>query len=279
VQRTSYHAELIGRATAEQIKDVCLYGRYGLPFRHNGQVRIVPLQKEVIDDSVLVFTDEGPEPNIVISREGSELYWSQTDLAELTNEIVFLFEDAAHDNVERPMTFSDQPAQVAAAEALGDTGVHVVQKRYSASGAGGITSEGEAIRCGWMLLNLGEFDSGGLKNNLRVRFITNIFETLNLRRYQLIKIVSSKIEGFGFQYFRVMDRQRKSDLYAEVIAQAYPADYYAEMENVVDPPNLSSGLVLPNIGGRPGRRPEPIGLLFLTHTNDEIQFQLQQSQF
>ena len=233
VKRSNFNAELVGRPGSQQFSDVCLFGRYGRPFRHNGKVRAVPLRREVIDESIPVFTDEGPDANVVINEEGSQLFWSKIDEAELTNEITLTFEDAGHGNVERPLTFKDQRAQKAAARALGDTGVHVVTKPYSALG---ITDEGEAIRAGWMLLWLGEFDQGGTRNNLRVRFLTNVFEALNLRRYQLIKVESSKITGFEdpdgnpFVYFRVMDRSRESDLYAWVECQAYSEAVYDEME-------------------------------------------------
>ena len=232
-KRSDFNAELNGRPASQQFSDVCLFGRYGRPFRHNGKVRVVPLRREVLDESIPVFTDQGPDANIVITEEGSQLFWSKIDEAELTNEIALTFEDAQHGNVERPLTFKDQRAQKAAARALGDTGVHVVPKPYSALG---ITNEGEAIRAGWMLLWLGEFDQGGTRNNLRVRLLTNVFETLNLRKYQLIKVVSPKIEGFTdpdgnpFVYFRVMERSRESDLYAWVECQAYSEAVYEEME-------------------------------------------------
>lgn len=274
VPRSNFSAHLVGRPSADQIRDICLFGRYGLPFRHNGKVRQVALKKEAIDDSIPVFTDEGPGANIQITKEGSQLFWSQIDPAELVNQIVLTFEDRAHNNIERPLTFNDRPAQKAAAAALGDTGLHVVPKPYSAVG---ITDEGEAIRWAWMCLALGEFDEGGLKNNLRVRFVAPFFEVLNLRRYQLIKVVSRKIDGFGFEYFRVMDRRRRGDLFYEIIAQAYPADYYEEMEDVGNPPVLFGGSPGANPGGRPGDRPELIGFSSLTHTADRVLFTLQQS--
>jgi hypothetical protein len=281
---TTYNAELVGRAGAEQIRDVCLFGSYGLPFRHNGKVRIVPLTKEDVDDpSIPVFTDEGPDANIVIGKEGSQLFWSQIDLAELPNELVLTFEDAARDNTERPLTFKDAKAQRRAASSLGDTGIHVVPKRLSASGVGGITTEAEAVRMGWQILDLGEFEGGGIWNNLSWWFLTDIFEALPLRRYQLIKLVSSKNAGFGdplgrpFTFFRVMHRRRLSDLYARVEVQAYNHHYYAETVGAPEPPVLVSPIIIPNPGGRPGERPEPIGLEIIGHGLDRLEFKLQPS--
>ena len=277
-KRSSLNVELLGRPTNDQIADVCLFGRYTKPFRHNGYTRVLPLRKEVIDDSILVFTDQGRDANIVPCPDGdSQLFYSYKSDADLCNEIVMTFEDANHQNVARPLTFSDQPAQKKAAEALGDTaGVHVVSKPYSALG---ITNEGEAIRVGWMLLHLGEFDEGGLANNFRAHFITPFHEALNLYKSKLIRVVSPKIEDFGFEYFRVVERRRRSDLQVEVIAQAYPVDFYEQWENAEQPPPLDGSVALGNPGGRSSDLPEAIGFATLSHTSDRIYGRLQPSTF
>lgn len=274
--RSTFNAELMGRPGSQQFSDVCLFGRFGKPFRHNGQVRAVPLRAATQEElnAAPVFTDEGPDANIVITGEGSQVFWTEIDPAELTNEVTLLIEDAAHDNIQRPLTFKDPEAQKAAAAALGDVGgVHVVPKQYSALG---VTNEGEAIRLGWQLLHLGEFDQGGTKNPFGVRLLTNVFEALNLRRYQVIKVVSQNIAGFKnpdghpYVYFRVMNRRRQSDLYAWVYAQAYPKEYYEQMEDVVEPPVLPGPVVTDNPGGRPGLRPDPLWLTEVDYGIDLI---------
>lgn len=270
--RSTFNAELLGRPTQQQVSDICLFGRFGLPFRHNGKVRILPLRKESLADAP-VFTDTGADRNIVSDARGeTQLWYSYKSDAELPNELVVSFEDAAFEHVQRPLTFSDQIAQAKAAAALGDVSLHRVIKSYNALG---ITNEGEAIRVGQMLLNLGEFDGGGLLNNLTVRFITPLYETLNLHRYKLIRVESSRIEGFGFEYFRVMDRRKRGDLGVEIIAQAYPVDYYAQLEDFeLLPPMTGGEPVFPNPGGRPGARPYPIGFDEFNPRGDRIDFQL-----
>jgi len=42
-QRTTFHAELIDRTVQQQINDICLAGRYGLPYVEAGKLRIKPL--------------------------------------------------------------------------------------------------------------------------------------------------------------------------------------------------------------------------------------------
>jgi hypothetical protein len=41
--RTSFNAELIDRSTQQQIADICRAGRFSLPFRDHGKIRVVPL--------------------------------------------------------------------------------------------------------------------------------------------------------------------------------------------------------------------------------------------
>lgn len=281
---TVFNAELVGRPGADQLRDICLFGRYSKPFRHNGKVRILPLRKATQDelDNAPVFFDEGPGANIVIDpEEGSMITWSQIDPSVLTNEVVITFDDEAHSNVQRPVTFARRWAQRAAATAEGYRGHHVVSKPYSALG---VTREAEIIRLGWMLLDLGEFDEGGLYNNLRPRLLTNIFETMNLYRGQIIKVLSWKIAGFKdpdgnpFTYFKVLDIERESDLHAWVEVQAYNHAYYERMETDPgeDPPGEPEPTVGVNPGGGPGDRPEDVGFDLVEYMVDgQIVFRIQ----
>jgi len=271
--RSTFNGELNERSAQQQINDFCMAGRFGLPFRHGGKIRIIPLRKETIDDSVPLFTDQGEGRNIIVDDRGnSSLSWSQKSDADLVNQIQLTFIDAAHNHIERPLTFEDQVAQLRAGRAMGDDTVRIVKEQY---GAFGVTSLGEAARLGNLLLDLGPFDQGGLQNNLTVKFLTpDIGAALGLWQYKLIKVVSPKIERFGFQYFRVMARERRSDLVTEITAQAYPVEYYENMEDNTQPPPIvgSGGDVNP--GGGPGDIPCPIGFVMLQHVRDQIEFEV-----
>ena len=269
--RSTFNGELNERSAQQQINDFCMAGRFGLPFRHGGKIRIVPLRKETIDDSVPVFTDQGEGRNIIVDERGnSSLSWSQMSDEDLVNQIQLTFIDAAHDYIERPLTFEDQPAQLRAGRAMGDDTVRIVNEQF---GAFGVTSLGEAARLGNLLLDLGPFDQGGLQNNLTVKFMTpDIGLAMELWQYRVIKIVSPKIARFPFQYFRVMSRERQSSLVTEITAQAYPVEYYERLEDVTQPPPvLGSGGEL-NPGGGRGDRPCPIGFTVLQHVRDQVQF-------
>lgn len=273
--RSTFNAELIERTAQQQVNDICSAGRFGLPFQQDGKLRVVPLRAltpEELDEAPL-FTDEGPERNIVFSGkpERSSLTYSQKSDAELPNRVVASFEEAANDFVERSLTFEDIDAQLRAGRAFGDHTQRVVEKKYQLLG---VTGYGEAVRLGNLLLDLGEFDGGGLKNNLSVKFTGWFKDAVKLHRYKVIRVVSAVIAPFGFEYFRVQTIKRKGDLKVEITAQAYPVDYYAQIEDVlVPPPRPGPGAVV-TIGDRRGARPLPIDFETITFNSDHLLLKL-----
>lgn len=279
----TFNAELVGRPGSEQFRDICLWGGYQKPFRHNGKVRIAPLRKATPEEleSAPVFTDEGPDANIVIDKDdGPQITWTMIDPAALTNEIVVTFDDEEHSNAQRPVTFARRWAQKAAAKALGDRGHYVVSKPHSALG---ITREAELVRRSWMVLDLGEFEEGGLYNNFAPRLLTNIFEAMNLYRGRVVKVVSKSIEDFKdpdknpFVYFRVKDIERRDDLYAYVYLQAYNHAYFERMEAEAEgEPDPEDPTLAPNPGGDPRGRPCSITIETLDFGADFISVRLRE---
>jgi hypothetical protein len=245
--RNKFSADLQGRSAQEQLTDICKFGRYTMPFQHFGKIRILPLRKEPLED-VPVFTDEGPERNIL--RTGRDdpkpnmprIYWSRQSDAALPNEILITFEDSANGNIERPQTFADEKQQLKAGRAYGDSTLRVVRKLYSAVG---LTLQAQIARIGWLLYHLGEFDTGGTKNNYQVRMYTTFQAGFPLYQSQVIKIDAELVRRSsptserpqGFTYFRVIKKTRQPDLSYEVICQAYPEDYYDELETVLPSPS------------------------------------------
>jgi hypothetical protein len=268
-QRTAFNAELIDRTAQQQINDLCLAGRYGLPFPEDGKIRVLPLRKEDLSQAIVFNDDPGPDRNIAVDESGkSTLRWSQISDQQLPNRIVLTFDDEAHNNAEQPLTFEDEVQQFRAGKAFGDTSRRAIEKPYTAFG---VTSIGEAGRLGNLLLHLGQFDEGGTKNNLRITFTTWFLFALELRKYKLIKVVSDRLQSkFPFQYFRVMSFRRGPDLKVEVTAQAYPQEYYELLESQTQPPPIIGVGAIDNPGGGLQDRPFGHGFQTLTHTNDQI---------
>jgi len=410
-QRTTFNAELIDRTAQQQITDLCLAGRFSLPFPHRGKLRVVPLRRatdlfapavltdkaffvalnrvpttlertdwitaltDARDESpeallaecqsrvsglfasgeyaargrtdeqfvtdlylaflsrspdsqgfadwmntlqtqprsfviagfanstefaqlctvnnVPTFTDTGPERNICLDRpqgEGgkSTLTHSMLNDKELPNRIVITYDDAARHNSQVPLTFEDVPQQLKAGRAFGDTSRRKIEREYSAFG---VTDAGEAGRLGNLLLDLGEFDEGGLRNNLRVTFTTWYLFTVDLHKYQVIRVESEKLHFLNsirvsqglerFTYFRIRSIRRLPDLKVEISAQAYPLEYYEEIEMLTQTPIIPpSGFPDPDPenpdapeGGRP-RIPFNVPLLDVGHTDDTIRFRV-----
>ncbi len=248
--RNTFNADVQGRTAQAQFRDICLWHRFTMPFQHNGKLRIMPLRglTEEELEAAPVFYDDGPARNILRQNGKPLLSWSRISDGDLPNQLVVTFEmtDAALNinNVERPLTFGDEAQQKRAGLAFGDETLRVVEQRYQAFG---IINENEVIRKANMLLDLVEFDEGGLKNNFRVKFTCHFGAGFELYQSQVIRIESALIarasaglQAGGFKYFRVLSKTRRSDLSFEVTAQAYPELYWADVETVTGPGGSSN---------------------------------------
>lgn len=410
-QRTTFNAELIDRTAQQQITDLCLAGRFSLPFPHRGKLRVLPLRRAselfspavftdkaffgalgrapsgsertewiaaldaardtspaallllcqtrvtglfesaeyigrartdeqfiedcyqgflgrhsdpggfthwladlqvtsrahildafrvapefaawCIDTDVPTFSDRGSSRNICLDRsqgEGGKSTLTHSFLTdkELPNRIVLTYDDATRQNSQAPLTFEDVPQQLLAGRAFGDTSRRSIQKDYNAFG---VTDAGEAGRLGNLLLDLGEFDEGGLRNNLRLTFTTWYLFTVDLHKYRVIRVESDKLDYLNsirvsqglepFKYFRIRSLRRLPDLKVEISAQAYPVEYYESLEMATQTPiQPPSGLPDPDPDnpdapdrGNP-RIPFPVALFDVDHTDDSIRFRI-----
>src|ERR1043165_6522183 len=273
--RSTCNVELTGRATQQQISDLCTAGRIGIPFEFQGRDVFVPIKKEdTSDPTIPALTDEGADRNIIRDRNLSTLSWSQVSDAELPNQWTVNFDDASNGGVETQLVFGDQAQQLRAGRAYGDLSVRVVNKSQPAFG---VTTFSEAARFGNLLLYLGPLDSGGIKNNLEVKFTTWYAQSLFVRMYSLIRVTNAKLQRFAllnlgtaYEFFRVKKIVRKGDLKVEITAQVYPEDFYNQIEDPPQAPPIFISPGDPNPGGRPGDIPEPILPIGLAHSNDRI---------
>jgi hypothetical protein len=256
-QRTACNVELRGKKVQQQIEDMCRAGRFSRPFLFNGKVSIVPLRVQTTAElaAAPVFTDEGTSPNIVFDRGMSSLRISKKSDLDLPNRLEASYDKAADDWKETPLRpLEDVPAQLRAGRVLGDSSRKINSKQYNLLG---ITDENQAIKVQQALLDLGEFDSGGLRNNLQLKFTIWYLDSLILHPAKVIKVVSSRTTRYGFDYFRVMDMKRRGDLTVELVVQAYNHDYMLNLfetafDDIVTPPPI------PVPPGYPQPTPPPI---------------------
>jgi hypothetical protein len=275
--RSTFNAEVVARATSQQIYDACVAARMAVPFMWAGKKHFYPLKKETIDGSIPAFTTVGSGVNICAGSNGRPLIkWSYIGDDELINVVVVQFDDESNGFIQTSLTFGDQIQQLKAGRAWGDNTVRRIPKTYPAFG---VTNMSEAARLGNLLLYLGPLDSGGILNNLKVTFTTWLSQAMRIKPYQLVKLVVPELERFGFEYFRVLKITRQPDLKVEMEVQAYPVDYYERMEDVTEPPPLYAGSPSPNPGGRRDEQPEPIALMGLSQAGDRIAGQFGESAY
>jgi hypothetical protein len=245
---------------------------------------------ECSDANVPTFTDRGETRNVCIDRPQAEggkstLSYSMQSDKDLPNRIVLTFDDATRQNHQVPLTFEDVDQQLRAGRAFGDTSRRAVEREFTAFG---VTDAGEAGRLGNLLLYLGEFDEGGLINNLRVQFTTWYLYTVNLHKYQIIKVTSDKLDFVNsirvsqglepFTYFRIRSMRRLTDLKVEISAQAYPVEYYEQLEMLtqspIQPPSGLPDFDPDDPDGPNGRFKTPfdVPLLSVGHNDDQIFF-------
>ena len=234
--RSAFNAQIEARQASQVIRDVCLAGFFTAPFPFEGKKRIFLLKDEPLDASIPKFAHRGSDANV--DWESVELIPTQG--YEIVNAVTVFFEDAALDNVRRPLTFNYTELQRLRGQALGDPSEERLQGEF---GLFGVTELGEAIRAGGMLGDLGPFAAGGVKNPLRVRFRSaRAFlepEFLTLHPYKLIDLDFPELApyreptGEPARYFRVLSIRRLENLQMEIEAQWWP---YGHVKSLEQPP-------------------------------------------
>lgn len=242
-QRSSSNVELRGKKVQQQIEDMCRAGRLSRPFIFDGKIHIVPLRKLTEEelDACPVFTDEGNAPNIVWDdgAEQSTLRASRISSVDLPNRIECTFDNVADDWKETPLRpTEDLDAQFRAGRAEGSTTRKPDPKKFNLMG---VTDEPQAMKVQQALLDLGEFDEGGLMNNCSLTFTIWYLDSLVLHPAKVIKVENARLQArYEFDYFRVMSMERQSDLKVELTVQAYSPEYMETFEvllsDLVEPP-------------------------------------------
>lgn len=253
--RSISDVELTSRSTQQQVEDFCLAGRFSRPFLFEGKMRVEPL-RALTDDELAacpVFTDYGENRNIIVDEKGkSSLTRSQISDLDLPNRVEATYNDSQSDWTEATAPVAeDIEQQLRAGRVEGDHTRRQVTKKYSFLG---VTSEAAAVKLEYGILWFGEFDEGGLKNNLRIKFKAWFMDVLSLHENKVIKVVSKQLERYGFEYFRIIKRSRAGNLHYDIEAQAYNHQAMSEFETVIENPGGGGG-GFPGGGGGGGDIP------------------------
>lgn len=247
--RAASDVDLPGKKVQEQIDAFCKAGQLSRPFMFDGKWHIVPLraltQAEL--DACPTFTDTGDSGrNILWNWKGdkSTLRYSRKSGIDLPNRIEATYDDATNGYLEATAPpVEDVDAQLAAGAVQGKKDRRVNRKSHSLMG---VTSKAQAVKLSFLLLDRGEFDDGGLQNNLRVKFQIFGLDALDLHPHKVIQFPADHwlVVRFGFTHFRILAEglKRQSNLAVEVEAQAYPREYMDNFETVIvtTPPGLCS---------------------------------------
>lgn len=270
--RAASAVELTERTSQQQIEDMCSAGRLSRPYLFEGKICVSPLRaltEKELDDAP-VFTDEGMTGRNIIfedinGTERSTLTRSQKSDLDLPNRIESTYHDSTKDWTETPSApAEDVEQQLKAGRVLGDTSRRTVTKKYAWLGC---VQEGHAISLNYWTLWFGEFCEGGLKNNLTIKFKAWYFDTLELHEFKVIKVVSSQLERYGFEYFMITSKARSGNLHVEITAQAWNNEEIANFDTIAGsppptepPPPYPSPNPLPLPTPSPGPSPGPTEL-------------------
>lgn len=237
-RRSTFNAILEGRAVGEQVEDICRAGAISVPFEHEGDFTIATFRAATAGElsAARVFYDKGSSVNIIWEGGQPLIELSQVPNNKLPNEIEVRFEEASNKGTERPITVDDPNQKLLAGRQQGPDYFLSVPKKFSAFG---ITSLAEALRFAYRMLKFGEFDEGGTDNNLRLKLTVPFEYVLDVKRYEIIKVVSDLLDPFTLgsgsltdapEYFRVLRIKKISGGRAEITAQAYNQTAYEAFE-------------------------------------------------
>lgn len=243
--RSSFSAICEGRPISEIVEDICRGGAISVPFQHEGKFTLSTFHEAGAPElaAARVFYDSGDTPNII--REPGQppmIELSQTPDNKLVNEIEVRFEESANGDIERPIIVDDPDQKLKAGRQLGESSRFLsVPKTYAGFG---VSSFQEAVRLAYRLLKFGEFDEGGTDNNIRLKLTVPFEQTLGLKRYDIIKVVSDILDSFtlpsgivtdttryAVEYFRILRMKKVANGRCEITAQAYNPTSYGNFES------------------------------------------------
>lgn len=241
-KNSPFDAYVTPRTIQQLVEDICLAGvgddapGWFRPFVYNGKWRFLAIEDiDTADPDVPRFKSNfGATRNILFDRGRNvvRLEPSYKDDDDIPNAYTLVIEDKDHGNIERPLTFNADQDQYREGRRFGDNSKRRDPKPAAAFG---LTRESYARNLGEYLVKLGPFGTGGLENNLSVKFsICAVSSTaLNLHENKVIFLPTADndklniyldADGNVYEAFLVTSLYRNSRLELEVTAQAWKFD-------------------------------------------------------
>ncbi len=247
--KTAAGIDKFTNSAAKVIEDICRSMRYSLPFWHGDKLRIVPLGKETITGNLPTFYAQGENTNI-LEFDGSNLSGMPGEFKGMAAIRPLKKSD---DEIPRftYLTFDDDPNQVYGRMITAEA-QKLIQRDMWASRDGwqrptekefvgiGVTNEAQAKALAVSLLEVGEFEKGGTRNNCGFEFVVKGVspDVLNLHPWALLHLVADDYAymrepgpnydntGPRYEYFRVIGKSRDENLQTTLTVWAYPKGYY-----------------------------------------------------
>lgn len=251
--RSTFNGLLAGGQTQDVIRQICLAGQFTIPFQFEGKKRIFLLRDEDVSGAP-VFTDEGDSPNILPGASGfPSVAVSKTPIYQQINQVIAFYLDKDLDFIRRPQVFDYERLQEQRGAALNDSSQQILTKEWDLLG---VNNQGEAVRVGNLLGDVGEFHSGGVRNPQKIRFSVRALDAdvLTLHVYKIIRVVSrwtahlretdasGQNTGNPIRYWRILSIRRNPNLTVELNCVAYNKSYLEQLEDANQPPpRLGSG--------------------------------------
>lgn len=236
-QGLSFNHFVQGGDANKVFEDICRSMRKSLPFWHGGKLCLMPLGKRTITGAEPTFYAQGDQINILPDESGMPAIKPlRKSKDEIPRTIWLNFDDDGNEVYGRIIQARAQKLieRDGANWPAGDEREHV---------GIGVTNETQAKALAASLLEVGEFDKGGTRNNLGFELVVKGVtpEVLGqLHPWALCRVVADDYDYFNepgpnydgtgprFEWFQVIAKERDEDLRTKLTVWAYPRGLHEE---------------------------------------------------
>lgn len=215
-------------------EDVCRSMRKSLPFWHGGKLCLVPLGQRTVTENMPTFYAQGEQVNILADEQGLAAIKPLKKSKDEVPRVVWLtFDDDTNEVYGRILQAKAQKL----IERDGANWPATDEKEFVGIG---VTNEMQAKALATSLLETGEFEKGGTRNNCGFELVVKGVDpqVLNLHPWALCRVLADdydylrepgpeyKGDGPRFEWFFVSAKERDEDLRTKLTVWAYAKGLY-----------------------------------------------------